>query len=124
MIPQFLPDGRRFLYQSFAKQNGIGLGSLDGKSRLLPGPSALGYYVPSRQGKAYLLFHRGNQLMAQPFDAGTSAVSGEPVLIAVPLQPGPTFSASENGVLIFRRGLRGQARLTWFDREGKPIGSR
>jgi Tol biopolymer transport system component len=123
MIPQFLPDGRRFLYQSFAKQNGIGLGSLDGKSRLLPGPSALGYYVPSRQGKAYLLFHRGNQLMAQPFDAGTAAVSGEPVLIAEPLPSGPTFSASENGVLIFRRSLGAQARLTWFDREGKPIGT-
>jgi hypothetical protein len=121
LIPQFLPDGRRFLYQSFAQQNGIGLGSLDGKNRLLPGPSALGYYAPSRQGKAYLLFHRGNQLMAQPFDAGTAAVSGEPVLIAEPLPSGPTVSASENGVLIFRRSLGAQARLTWFDREGKPI---
>ena len=50
-------------------------------------------------------------------------MSGEPVPIAEPLQPGPTFSASENGVLIFRRGLVAQARLTWFDREGKPIGT-
>jgi hypothetical protein len=123
LIPQFLQDGRRFLYASFAPQNGIGLGSLHGKSRLLmPDPNALGYYAPSRQGNAYLLFIRGNQLMAQPFDAGTAAVSGEPVPIAEPLQLGPTFSASENGVLIFRRGLGGQARLTWFDREGKPIG--
>ena len=82
-----------------------------------------GLCAPSRQGKAYLLFLRGNQLMAQPFDAGTAAVSGEPVPIAEPLQLGPTFSASENGVLIFRRGLGAQARLTWFDREGKPMGT-
>jgi Tol biopolymer transport system component/predicted Ser/Thr protein kinase len=123
-MPQFLPDGRRFLYASFAPQNGIGLGSLDGKSRLVMiNPESPGLYAPSREGKAYLLFLRHNQLMAQPFDAGTSAVSGEPVLIAEPLQPGPTFSASENGVLIFRRGLGAQARLTWFDREGKPIGT-
>jgi Tol biopolymer transport system component len=124
LIPQFLPDGRRFLYESVAQQGGLGLGSLDGKSRLLmPTPLVVGYYAPSRQGKAYLLFLRGNQLIAQPFDAGTAAVSGEPVPIAEPLQTGPTFSASENGVLIFRRGLGALARLTWFDREGKPIGT-
>jgi Tol biopolymer transport system component len=123
IIPQFLPDGRRFLYESFAQQNGLRLGSLDGKSRfLMPNPIVVGYYAPSRQGKAYLFFLRGSQLMAQPFDAGTAAVSGEPGLIAEPLQPGPTFSASENGVLIFRRGFS-QARLTWFDREGKPVGT-
>jgi len=122
--PQFLPDGRRFLYESFAQQNGLGLGSLDGKSRLLmPNPIVVGHYAPSRQGKAYLLFLRGNQLMAQPFDAGGAAVSGEPLPIAEPLQTGPTFSASKNGVLIFRRGLGGQAQLTWFDREGKPLGT-
>jgi serine/threonine protein kinase len=121
IIPQFLPDGRRFLYESFAQQNGVGLGSLDGKSRLLFGPNALSYYAPSHEGKAYLLFLRYNHLMAQPFDLGTAALSGEPVPIAEPLQTGPTFWASENGVLIFRRGLGLQSRLTWFDREGKPL---
>jgi Tol biopolymer transport system component len=138
IIPQLLPDGRRFLYESFAQQNGIVLGSLDGKSRLLMpssvfagrgsvgnhlGENVLGYYAPSGKGKAQLLFLRGNQLVAQPFDPGTAAVSGEPVPIAEPLQTGPTFSASENGVLIFRRGLVAQARLTWFDRKGKPVGT-
>jgi serine/threonine protein kinase len=123
-FPQFLPDGRRFLYQSFAQQNGVALGSLDGKSRLLmPSPNPLAYYASSSQGKAYLLSFRGNQLMAQPFDTGTAAVSGEPVPIAEPLQPGPSVSASENGVLIFRRDLGAQSRLRWFDREGKPIGT-
>ena len=51
-------------------------------------------------GKAHLLFLQRSQLMAQPFDAGTAAVSGEPVSITEPLQNGPSFSTSENGVLI------------------------
>jgi serine/threonine protein kinase/Tol biopolymer transport system component len=125
LLPQFLPDGRRFLYFSFAQQFGVAVGSLEGKSRfLMINPNSLGHYAPSRDGKTYLLFIRGNQLMAQPFDAGKAAVSGEPVFIAEPLQSGgPTFSASENGVLIFRRSWGGQAQLTWFDREGKPLGT-
>ena len=32
---------------------------------------------------------------------------------------GLSFSASENGVLIFRRSPGARAQLTWFDREGK-----
>jgi eukaryotic-like serine/threonine-protein kinase len=126
MVPQFLPDGRRFLYASNAQQAGVGLGSLDGKSRLLMPTTntfPLGYYASSPRGKAYLLFVRSGQLMAQPFDAGTAALSGEPAPIAEPLQSnGPSFSASDNGVLIFRRG-RGGRQLTWFDREGKPQGN-
>jgi serine/threonine protein kinase len=125
VVPQFLPDGRRFLYGSIAQQNGVGLGSLDGKSRFLMSvnPYPLGYYAPSREGKGYLLFFRRDELMAQPFDAGTATLSGEPVSIAEPLQAsGPSFSASENGVLIFRRGRYGR-QLTWFDREGKPQGT-
>jgi hypothetical protein len=66
VAPQFLPDGRRFLYSTFAQQSGIGLGSLDGKSQFPMIPDGPGYYVPSLEGKAYLLFLRRNQLLAQP----------------------------------------------------------
>jgi serine/threonine protein kinase len=119
--PQFLPDGRRFLYYSLAQQNGVALGSLDGKSRFLViNPDSPGLYAPSREGKGYLLFLRRNQLMAQRFDAGTAALSGEPVSIAEPLQTALSFSASQNGVLVFRRSLGGR-QLTWFDRDGKPF---
>jgi len=125
--PQFLPDGRRFLYSSLAQQAGVVLGSLDGKSRLLvPTTNAfpLGRYAASQDGKAYLLFLRTGQLMAQPFDAGAAVLSGEPVPIAEPLQSGsgPSLSASENGVLIFRRSQGGR-QLTWSDRQGKPLGT-
>ena len=121
-VPQFLPDGRRFLYHSLAQPRGVAVGSLDGKSRfLMTNPESAALYAQSREGKAYLLFVRGDQLMAQPFDAGTAAVSGEPVSIAEPLSAGLSFSASENGVLIFRRG-RSERQLTWFDRAGKALG--
>jgi Tol biopolymer transport system component len=123
-MPQFLPDGRRFLYYSSAQQYGVALGSLDGRSRfLMINEDSAGWYAPSREGKAYLLFLRGDQLMAQPFEAEAATVSGEPVSIAGPLQKGGlSFSASENGVLIFRRGRGGQ-QLAWFDRDGKPLGT-
>jgi Tol biopolymer transport system component len=122
--PRFLPGGRRFLYTTLAVQNGIALGSVDGKTKFrIISPFNPGYYVPSRERNGYLLCTRRGQLMAQPFDAGTVTGIGEPVLIAETLQAGPTFSASENGVLIFRRGVRGRTRLTWFDREGKSLGT-
>jgi Tol biopolymer transport system component len=124
--PQFLPDGRRFLYSSLAQQAGVVLGSLDGKSRLLmriTNAFPLGSYAASQDGKAYLLFLRSGQLMAQPFDAGAAVLSGEPVPIAEPLQTGgPSFSVSENGVLIFRRSQGGR-QLTWSDRDGKRLGT-
>jgi Tol biopolymer transport system component len=124
VAPQFLPDNRRFLYGSFARQTGIALGSLDGKSRfLMINPHSPGLYVQTREGKSYLLFLRGGQLMAQSFDAGKEAVRGDPLFIAEPLQNGPSFSVSENGVLIFRHSRSGRAHLAWFDREGKPQGT-
>jgi serine/threonine protein kinase len=120
--PQFLSDGRRFLYYT-SQEHGVALGSLDGKSRFLMSSSDTWSYVPSREGKAYLLFIRGNQLMAQPFDAGTATVSGEAVSIAEPLASSVSFSASANGVLIFRRGRGTRRQLTWLDRKGKPMGT-
>ena len=72
------------------------------KSRfLMANPDSPGYYAPLWEGKAYLLFLRGGQLLAQPFDAEKGAVHSEPVAIAERLQTGASFSASENGVLIF-----------------------
>jgi hypothetical protein len=99
------------------------------KSRfLIINPNSPGYDAPSRQGTAYLLFLRRDQLMAQPFDAGTAAVSGEPVSVAEPLQAGgPSFSASENGVLIFRRSRAGASSpgstgtANHWERPGMPV---
>ena len=65
--PEFLPDGRHFLYTDYSadpQQYGIYVGDVDTRNsrRLLPVYSSAAY---SRDG--YLLFVR-NSLMAQPFD--------------------------------------------------------
>jgi serine/threonine protein kinase len=122
--PRFLPDGRRFLYSTASQVTGVALASLDGKSKpQMISLSSPALCAPSRKGKTYLLFPRSGQLLAQLFDAVNAKLSGEPVFIAEPLPSGPTFSASENGVLILRRSLGTRAQFTWFDRGGKPLGT-
>ena len=63
-------------------------------------------------------------LVAQPFDAGRLQLSGDPVRIAEPVGSfldGAFFSASVNGVLVFR-GPDEDRQLTWFDRRGNILG--
>ena len=126
--PQFLADGRHFLYYVTlvsAEANGIYFASLENDARtkrLLP-DSTVARYVPSgvagRSG--YLLFVRDMTLMAQPFDADTGTVSGRlsPVAESV-----GRFSVSQNGALAYMAGGTPMARqaLLWVDRSGTPLG--
>jgi eukaryotic-like serine/threonine-protein kinase len=121
--PVFLPDGRHFLYMSFAASNDqtLMVGSLDSDDRttLFKTTSRVLYTDPG-----YLLFVRENTLVAQKFDVKSLAVQGD----AVPVGEGlgvdsvglASFSASRNGVLAFRAGALAGRRLMWFDRSGKP----
>jgi Tol biopolymer transport system component len=65
--------------------------------------------------------------MALPFDAGTPRSMGAAKPVAQDVgRAGPigfdAFSASENGVLLYRAGNVAQNRvLVWLDRSGKPI---
>jgi Tol biopolymer transport system component len=137
LFPQFLPDGRHFLYsRAFGpderEKNGIYLGSLDAKpqeqatKRLVAGTSQSLYVGPSDSASGYLLFVRDGTLLAQPFDAGRAEPSGEAVLLAEGLGSYSgivygNFSASANGVLAYPGGNNAAPRnqLTWFDRQGK-----
>jgi serine/threonine protein kinase len=141
--PQFLPDGRHFLYTRSVPNGeilGLYIGSLDAKPELqnaeplLPGVAGVGY-APAPDGKhGYLLFIRGTSLMAQPFDAAKFQLSGEAVVIAeglaIGINGGARVSVSTTGILTFRRLIEGvggtnvgQRQLTWFDREGKVLGT-
>ena len=64
--------------------------------------------------------------MAQPFDSRRLELLGEPVTVAEHvgafLDHG-FFSASANGVLAYRTAGRGASQLTWFDRQGKALGT-
>jgi Tol biopolymer transport system component len=122
--PEFLPDGRHFLYlarSSSPEHTGIYVRSLDSEEsrRLVSGTySSAGYLEP------YLLFARGETLMAQPFDASRLELSGEPfpVLENVAAFIGkPHFSVSQTQVLAFRSPDFRHTVPIWFDREGKEI---
>jgi Tol biopolymer transport system component len=131
IYPYFLPDGRHFLYLAMSAQpqfSGVYIGSLDSDStRLLDVVSYTAYASPG-----YLLFSLGDSLMAQPFDAMTLKLAGEPVRIAEHVLPNafgdgirlPAISLSQTGVLAYRNAASAlAAQLTWIDRTGKEVES-
>jgi eukaryotic-like serine/threonine-protein kinase len=133
-FPLFLPDGVHFLYNAGSDKPaaaGVFLGSLDGSSptRILPDASNA-VYAPSAApgGPGYILFRHENTLMAQPFDARGLKTAGDSFPIAEQVTNGGNggfgaFSASQNGLLVFRSGASDADReLVWMDRAGKRLG--
>jgi Tol biopolymer transport system component/tRNA A-37 threonylcarbamoyl transferase component Bud32 len=120
--PNFLPDGKHFLYSSFPPW-GVVLASLDGKTRRSLGPSAAspGFYAPGPRGQGWILNVDNGQLYAKPFDPGEGKFTGEAGLVANSVGGGPTWSTSANGVLALRHTHVNQSRLTWFDRAGNQL---
>jgi len=135
LFPSFLPDGRHFVYFFPATPDnkpGIYLGSLDARpdqqaSRHLLATNLHAQYVPSADpGLGYILFLRGTALLAQPFDNRRLETAGEAIPIAERVgsfAASGLFSASENGVLTYRGGSGSVNQLTWYDRQGKALGT-
>jgi Tol biopolymer transport system component len=101
--------------------------SLDGKTRrfLFAQANSPVFYAPDPRGRAgWLLYSVAGQLFARSFDPAKGEVTGDPVSIADSVPSGPTFSISDNGVLMFRRtGTRpSQRQLTWLARDGRQVG--
>ncbi len=121
--PEFLPDGRRFLYMKIgenSQEQVLMVGTLDSKD-----PKPL-FKVTSRvlyADPGYLLFVREHTLVAQKFDSDSLELDGE----AIPLGEGlgvddvglASFSVSRNGLLAFRAGELQGRRLLWLDRQGQ-----
>ncbi len=126
--PQFLPDGKHFLYfarSDTPENSGIFVGSLGSKERHL----VLHNAWPGIYARGYLLFLRDETLMAQPFNTRKLAVEGDSVPLAENVTANEpsvyaVFSASDNGVLILHTGggTGSGLQLVWFDRSGKPLG--
>lgn len=126
--PFFLPDGKHFLYlaihhePSKAANNALYFASLDGReNRALFNSQTNAVYAGG-----FLLFARGDQLMAQPFDPASGTPSGEPVSIAKGVMNDVTTwhmdaSAFGNGLLLVGNGGSGDWQLVWVDRNGKQI---
>jgi Tol biopolymer transport system component len=132
--PQFLPDGRHFLYYRGSPDTshaGVYVGSIDAKpegqslKRLLA-TNREAYYARSTDGgPGHLIFLRDATLMSQPFDPGRLELSGEAVPIAEGVdsfsgQAYGLFSVSDTGALVYRGGAGAKLALTWFDATGNP----
>ena len=128
--PFFLPDGKHFLYlamnhdPSKSANNAIYYASLDGtENRLVMHSQANAIYA-----SGYLLFARGDLLMAQPFDPGKATLSGEPQNVAKGVMNDVSTwhmdaSASDDGLIVFGSGATGELQLIWMDRNGKLVGT-
>jgi eukaryotic-like serine/threonine-protein kinase len=125
-FPQFLPDGRHFLYYVADRPaRGVYIGALDGSGRRrLIDADAAAVFVPPAQ----LLFLRAGTLFAQRFDLVKPGLEGSPVPlaenIAVDAYGAGAISASAVGSIVYRTGSGSRQRqLAWFDRSGTMIGT-
>ena len=80
--PQFLPDGRRFLYQVISPDStraGVYVANVDasGSTRLLDYATAATYVSPG-----FLVYLQRDMLMAEPFDAAQLRFGGRAVRLA------------------------------------------
>jgi eukaryotic-like serine/threonine-protein kinase len=132
-VPQFLPDGKRFLYfvqSAEPNTQGIYAGSLDNpKERFqILATDRKAYYVPPRDGRTgFLLWLREQTLLAQPFDAAKLHLEGDPTPLAEDVDRGQfaraAFWTSDAGLLVYRTGnALGRMKLLWMSRDGKRLG--
>jgi serine/threonine protein kinase/Tol biopolymer transport system component len=129
VAPQFLPDGRHFLFFVLGSpdRRGVYVADLEDPmtpTRLLTDVDASAVYVNS----GHLLFTRGGALFAQRFDPGRRALVGEPWQVAESVHADQTqgqlvLSASDEGTIIYRpeNYEAFERRLVWLDRAGKEI---
>jgi len=138
--PSFLPDARHFVYiraSSDMEKTGTYLGSVDAKpeqqsSKFLVASNWQPVYSPSADpSTGYLLFIREGTLMAQPFDNLGMELKEQAIPTAEKVADNyggaggyGAFSASANNVLVYlRNGTTTDRQLTWYDRQGKVLGT-
>ena len=124
--PYLLPDGRHFVFLADAERtedHNIRVGSFDSQESqiLFSAITRIAY------ASGYLLYVSQGALVAHPFDVRSLKLTGDPVPIADHIaQLGGNhefdFSVSDNGVLAYQSG-NSSSQLTWFDREGKKLGT-
>jgi dipeptidyl aminopeptidase/acylaminoacyl peptidase len=132
-VPQFLPDGKRFLYfiaSADPNIQGVYAGSLDNPAqrlRVLATDRKADYSAPQVGRTGYLLWLRERTLLAQPFDEANLRLEGEPTPVAEGVSLSPLIRAaywtSDAGLLVYRTGFEERSsKLVWFSRDGKRLG--
>jgi len=133
MWPEFLPDGRHFIYLTeysadsslsiLDRKRSVKIGSLDSyESKILFEADSRVQYCP----QGYILYAKDGILLAQPFDAKSMKVTGDPIPLAQNLaRRGPMaeeFSVSDEGTLVINQTLGEQkSKLIWVDRQGNEL---
>jgi DNA-binding winged helix-turn-helix (wHTH) protein/Tol biopolymer transport system component len=124
--PQFLPDGRRFIYHAAtldAGRTGIYVGSIDSATtELVLQTQSPAVFAPPR----HLLHVQNGMLIAEEMDFSRLEPTGRSILLArdvarPSLGDGDVMSASSN-LVAFRDGRREQS-FAWFGRSGEQLGS-
>jgi Tol biopolymer transport system component len=125
-FPQFLPDGRHFLFSTVGspKGRGVYVASLDGSvmRRLLDAETA------AVVASGHVLFVRQGTLFAQSFDPVRLELAGSPFSVVEDTAFDRSaniaaLSSSAAGSLAYRAGTAGdQRQFLWFDRSGKQVG--
>jgi serine/threonine protein kinase len=127
--PQFLPDGRHFIYYVFGADDirGVYLRSLGASKsvRLFDADSAAVY-----ASSGHLLFVQKGMLLAQGFDADRQAPNGNPFPVGEQVSFTSTnivaVSASPAGPIVYRGNQAApstSSQFGWFDRTGKLVGN-
>ena len=120
--PQFLSDGRHFIY-SATSRNAIAVASLDGGAprtlmALKVGTSSVGF------ARGHVFFVQDSVLFARPFDERRLEFTSDARQIATGVPGGlparSPFSVSASGVLAYWTNPLGEpAVLSWFERDGR-----
>jgi Tol biopolymer transport system component len=131
--PQFLPDGKRFLYFVRAANReewGIYLGWLDPAKRserklILKTRSNVTFVPPAGTNESGHLLHvHDRTLVAQPFDPDRLQFTGDPVVLGEGIsESNPAVAAQFAAAsrLLIHGGLSSPEELVWFDRAGKTL---
>ena len=123
-FPQFLPDGRHFLYYARGTLEGRGVyvGDLDGAvtDRVVDADAGAVY-----ASSGHLLFVSDGTLYAQDFDLDQLVLIGSPSPVVEELATSDgishaAVSASSSGPFVYRTGTN-RTQFVWFDRSGMEL---
>jgi len=129
-FPQFLPDGRRFIYFATSCRPGessIRIGSLDSATSMpIVESETTALYAPVFRGRSgCLLFVSHNAMLAQPLDLQTLERRGGPEIVAPEVRYRPwgqaSMSISNDGLLLYRGGTNENHQFAWIGRDGATI---